>query len=123
MVSNLLLGAGMAAFAEGMVLGQSLGIPQERLFEMLLGGAVVPAFASGKRAKIETDDFEADFPIRWMHKDLQLASETAYEQGISLPVINTVKEAYAMAIRQGYGAMDFSAIYAYLHNQQGEPEQ
>jgi len=38
MVINLLMGEAMAAFAEGMILGQSLGISQEMLFGILLGG-------------------------------------------------------------------------------------
>src|SRR6266513_2850165 len=36
MVINLLLGTGMAAFAEAMILGEGLGIPRKMLFDSLL---------------------------------------------------------------------------------------
>jgi len=38
MVINLLMGEAMAAFAEGMILGQSLGISQEMLLEFCWAG-------------------------------------------------------------------------------------
>jgi 3-hydroxyisobutyrate dehydrogenase-like beta-hydroxyacid dehydrogenase len=115
MVFNLLLGEAMLAFSEAMALGQSLGISQERLFEMLVGSAAVAPFIARKRPKIEGDDYEADFPLRWMQKDLQLASQTAYEQGVALPAVNVVKEVYALAMRYGLAEEDFSAIYRFLN--------
>ncbi len=117
MVSNLLLGEAMAAFAEGIVLGQSLGIPQEKLFGLLLGGPVVAPFTTAKAAKIGSQDFSTEFPLRWMHKDLNLVSATAYAQGVALPLVNVAKEVYGLAIRQGYGPQDFSAIFAYLSDE------
>jgi 3-hydroxyisobutyrate dehydrogenase/glyoxylate/succinic semialdehyde reductase len=55
-----------------------------------------------------------------MHKDLNLAAATAYEQGVALPMVNTAKEVYGLAIRQGYGPKDFSAIFEYLVSEQRE---
>ena len=114
MVFNLLLGQAMYAFSEGMSLGQSLGISQETLLEVLMGSPVVAPFISGKRDKLESGNYEAEFPLRWMQKDLQLASRTAYEEGVPLPAVNVIKEIYQMARKQGYGEKDFSAIYEFL---------
>src|SRR5213076_228554 len=44
MVVNLLLGTGMAAFAEGMALGEGLGLSQKMLFDSLLGTPAVAPF-------------------------------------------------------------------------------
>jgi 3-hydroxyisobutyrate dehydrogenase-like beta-hydroxyacid dehydrogenase len=49
-----------------------------------------------------------------MHKDLQLAADTAYEAGVPLPASNAVKEIYALAVRSGLGEFDFSAVYKFL---------
>jgi 3-hydroxyisobutyrate dehydrogenase-like beta-hydroxyacid dehydrogenase len=114
MVFNLLLAEAMLSFAEGMILGQSLGISRDALFETLLGGPMVAPFVTAKRAKIEGGTYEADFPLQWMRKDLHLASITAYEQGVALPAGNVVKEIYALAEQYGLGEKDFSAIYQFL---------
>ena len=113
-VFNLLLGEAMLAFAEAMAMGQSLGIPQERLLEIMPGSAVVAPFISGKRAKIAQDDYEADFPMKWLRKDLQLAAQTGYEEGVALPGVNAAKEIYALAVQAGYADQDFSAICQFL---------
>ena len=66
---------------------------------------------------METSDFEANFPLQWMHKDLHLAATTAYEQGVATPSLNNTKELYALAMQHGYIATDFSSIYAFLKAQ------
>ncbi len=114
LVLNHLLATSMLAFAEGLVLGESLGLPQEVLLNALVGSAVVPPYMAGKRTKIEAADFEAEFPLRWMRKDLQMVAETAYDTGAAMPVANSAKEIYQLAVRHGYGDDDFSAIYAFL---------
>jgi len=119
LVLNHLLATSMAAFAEGLTLGQALGLPQEMLLNTLLGGPVVPPFVSMKRDKLEQGDYEADFPLRWMQKDLQMTSIAAYEAGVALPVSNVTKEIYQLAVRHGLGDEDFSAIYRFLHETAG----
>jgi 3-hydroxyisobutyrate dehydrogenase/glyoxylate/succinic semialdehyde reductase len=115
MVMNQLLGTMMAAFAEGLVLGGSLDVPREALFEAVFGGSAAAPFLAAKRERIESGDFEnADFPLRWLQKDLHLVSVSAYETGVALPLTNVAKELYRFAIREGDGGKDFSAIYHYL---------
>lgn len=111
MVFNLLLGTAMTAFSEGMALGQALGIDRDALMDAVVGSIVAPTFLEYKRPKIEEDDYEADFPLKWMHKDLHLAAQSGYEGGVPMPLVNAAKEAYAMAVREGLGDEDFAAIY------------
>lgn len=115
MVFNLLLGEAMTAFAEGMHLGESLGFKQKMLLETLVDSPVVAPFINGKKDKIAQRDFEAEFPLKWMQKDLELASETAYETNAALPAGNVIKELFAMAKQEGLGEEDFSAIYSFLN--------
>jgi len=114
MVVNLLLGNAMAAFAEGMALGEGLGISREVLFDSLLGMPAVAPFIAAKREKIETGNYEAEFPLRWMQKDLHLASVSEYESDVAMPLTNAAKELYRLAMREGYATEDFSAIYDFL---------
>jgi 3-hydroxyisobutyrate dehydrogenase/glyoxylate/succinic semialdehyde reductase len=113
MVVNLLLGNAMAAFAEGMALGEGLGISRKVLFDSLLGMPAVAPFIAAKREKIESQNYDAEFPLRWMQKDMHLASVSAYESGVAMPVTNVSKEIYRLAIRGGRGTEDFSAIYEF----------
>jgi 3-hydroxyisobutyrate dehydrogenase/glyoxylate/succinic semialdehyde reductase len=115
MVFNLLLAEAMVAFSEGMALGQALGISREMLFDVLLNAPMVAPFVAGKRARIESGDYDADFPLQWMQKDLHLAALTAYEEEVPLPLGNSAKELYALAKHQGLGDEDFSAIYRLLN--------
>ena len=115
MVMNQLLGTVMAAFAEGLVLGESLGLSRKVLFDALLGSPAAAPFLSVKRERIEKRDYaHADFPLQWLQKDLHLATVSAYETGVSMPVTNIAKEIYRFAIREGHGEEDFSAIYDFL---------
>ena len=113
MVVNLLLGNAMAAFAEGMALGEGLGISRQVLFDSLLGMPAVAPFLASKREKIESGNYQTEFPLRWMQKDMHLASASAYESGVAIPVTNVTKEVYRLAMRGGRGTEDFSAIYEF----------
>ncbi len=116
MVINLLLGTGMAAFAEAMALGEGLGLSSKMLFDSLLGTPAVAPFLALKREKIESRNYEAEFPLRWMQKDMHLATVSAYESGVAMPLTNAAKELYRFAMREGHAIQDFSAIYDYLTN-------
>jgi len=116
MVINLLLGNAMAAFAEAMALGEGLGLSQKMLFDSLLGTPAVAPFLAAKRAKIDNRNYEAEFPLRWMQKDMHLAMVSAYETGVAMPVTNVAKEIYRLAMRDGHDTEDFSAIYDYVAN-------
>jgi 3-hydroxyisobutyrate dehydrogenase/glyoxylate/succinic semialdehyde reductase len=113
MVVNLLLGAAMASFAEAMALGQGLGLSQKMLFDSLLGVPTVAPFLASKREKIESGNYQAEFPLRWMQKDMHLASVSAYEAGVAMPLMNVTKEMYRLAMRGGHDTEDFSAIYEF----------
>ncbi len=121
MVVNLLLGTGMAAFTEAMALGEGLGLSSKLLFDSLLPTPAVAPFLAAKRARIENGNYEAEFPLRWMQKDMHLATVSAYEAGVAMPLTNIAKEIYRLAMRDGHAAEDFSAIYEYLTNPDAHP--
>jgi len=117
LVLNHMLATSMVAFAEGLVFGESLGLSQAVLLDTITASAVAPPYLAGKRQKIETDQFDAEFSLRWMQKDLQMVAETAFQTGVAMPMANNAKEIYQLAMRYGFGDSDFSAIYAFLKGQ------
>jgi 3-hydroxyisobutyrate dehydrogenase-like beta-hydroxyacid dehydrogenase len=85
LVVNSLLGVGMQAIAEAVVLGQRLGLPRSQLLDVLSRTAVVaPAFAN-KLLRIMQDDFTPQFSIRMMNKDFRLILERASCLGVLMP--------------------------------------
>ena len=118
MVFNLLLGEAMVAFSEALTLGQLLGISQGKLFDILVSSPVVAPFIAGVRPKIENNDYDPNFPLRLMQKDLHLASITANQQGVSLPGVNAIKEIFAQANQYGFANSDFSAVYQFISKNQ-----
>jgi 3-hydroxyisobutyrate dehydrogenase/glyoxylate/succinic semialdehyde reductase len=103
-----------------MALGEGLGLSRKMLFDSLLGMPAVAPFLASKRQKIENGNYEAEFPLRWMQKDMHLASVSAYESGVAMPLTNAAKEMYRLAMREGYGTEDFSAIYEFTTGDNGK---
>ena len=114
-VVNQQLAVAMASFAEGVALGESLGLPRELVVNVLLNGPLVPAFMGAKREAIMSDDYTSDvhFPLQWMQKDLEMATHSAYESGATMPVSSAAKESYRAAMRRGLAEADFAAIFDY----------
>ncbi|WP_299605645.1 NAD(P)-dependent oxidoreductase [uncultured Aquimarina sp.] len=116
MLINQLLGQSMVAFAEAMVMGEAMELEKETLFNVLLNTPVVAPFISNLRQKLENSDYEANFPLKWIQKDLHLSSISAYENNVAAPNLNSTKEIFAQAKQQGYGNLDFSAVYEFLNS-------
>ena len=111
LIFNLLLGISMAGFAEAMILGEALGIDRSMLLNVLIGSPVTPPYLASKKDKLKKANYEPEFPLEWMQKDLQMAAIAAYETQAALPLANTTKEIYQQAKGRGLGRQDFSAIY------------
>ncbi len=79
LVVNTLLGVGMQAIAEAVVLGQKAGLNRERLFEVLSQTAGIAPAHVGKLASAAINDYSPQFPLRLMNKDFQLILKAAQE--------------------------------------------
>jgi 3-hydroxyisobutyrate dehydrogenase len=124
---KLLFNAWIAVLNEGVaevsILGDALGIDVGRFASLVSGGPLVPPWAVGKLQKIkEGRTAETEFPLRWAHKDVQLALAAAGEERARLPILNKIESTWAEA-EPDFGAEDLSAIYLALSNgaKQGRP--
>ncbi|MDC8004655.1 NAD(P)-dependent oxidoreductase [Aureisphaera galaxeae] len=117
MLVNAMLAQSMLIFSETTVLGQKMGISREFLLNVLPNLVVSAPFLQFKAPNIKEDNYEVQFPLEWMHKDLHLATLTGYEHDQPLYMANTAKEQFAEAKRAGMGRLDFSAIHKYLEEQ------
>jgi 3-hydroxyisobutyrate dehydrogenase-like beta-hydroxyacid dehydrogenase len=85
LVVNTLLGIGMQAIAEAVVLGETVGLNRERLLEVLSKTAVIAPAHVGKLARVAINDYAPQFPLRLMNKDFQLILKAAAEAQIPMP--------------------------------------
>ena len=85
LVVNTLLGIGMQAIAEAVVLGETVGLNRERLLEVLSKTAVIAPAHVGKLARVAINDYGPQFPLRLMNKDFQLILKAAAEAHIPMP--------------------------------------
>ena len=85
-VINSLLGTSMATFAESVALGRALGLSEEMLFDVLIGGAATALFFAMKRDRMVNDVDDVQFPLQWMRKDEHIASEAAEDVDYEMPL-------------------------------------
>jgi 3-hydroxyisobutyrate dehydrogenase-like beta-hydroxyacid dehydrogenase len=114
LVFNYLFAQAVLAFSEALAFGEAMGFKRDMLLDNLIGTPGVAPYIAAKRANYANDDFEAAFPMKWMRKDLEMASRTAYETGAALPLGDAAKEIYGLAARHGFADADYSAVYKFL---------
>ena len=86
---------------------------------MLIGGPVAAPFLGMKKEMLQTNRYEAQFPLQWMHKDMQMAIQAAADQDSKLPISEIVRDRFLQARESGLGEQDFGAIYAYTVGDNG----
>jgi 3-hydroxyisobutyrate dehydrogenase-like beta-hydroxyacid dehydrogenase len=109
LVVNTLLGVGMQAIAEAVVLGESAGLDRERLLEVLAQTAVIAPAHVGKLARVATNDYRPQFPLRLMNKDFQLILKAAAQQHLPMPVTEAAFRVNSDELAHN-GEEDFSAV-------------
>ena len=85
LVVNTLLGVGMQAIAEAVVLGERIGLDRERLLRVLSETAVVAPAHLGKLASTLVNDYRPQFPLRLMNKDFELILRAAAKGHVRMP--------------------------------------
>ena len=116
MIVNMMLAQSMVVFSEAVHLGESLGIDREFLLNVIPGLPVIAPFTKFKVDAMRNDEYEVNFPLELILKDLHLAALSAYEVNQPLYLASLTKELYASANQAGMGRLDFGAIHRQLGN-------
>ena len=109
LVVNTLLGVGMQAIAEAVVLGEKAGLDRERLLEVLSKTAVVAPAHVGKLARVAANDYSPQFPLRLMNKDFELILKAAANTHVSMPATEAAFYVNSEELA-GNNEKDFSAV-------------
>ena len=114
MLVNALLAQSMVLFSETLLLGEKMGLDKNFLLDTLPNLAVSAPFTKAKAEMIRNNNYEVQFPLELMYKDLHLAALTAYEHQQPLYLANLAKELYGRAVQNGLGRQDFAAVHQEL---------
>jgi 3-hydroxyisobutyrate dehydrogenase len=119
--NNLVLAVSMAGVAEGMLLGERLGVDKNILAGIFNTSTArcwssdtynpCPGVMEGVPA---SRDFEGGFATALMLKDLGLALQAAGDASAPTPTLKHVTELFEASAEAGFRNKDFGAIYAHL---------
>ena len=115
MLVNMMLAQSMVIFSESVLLGEKMGISRDFLLNAIPNLPVSAPFTKAKAEMVKDSNYEVQFPLEWMHKDLHLAEVTAKELDQPLYLASLAKTLYKEATDKGMGRLDFSAIHKYLN--------
>jgi 3-hydroxyisobutyrate dehydrogenase len=110
LINNFVCGVQAASFAEAVSLIKAGGLDLTKATAILTGGAPASGIVKRIADRIAANDFEPNFALRWMAKDLAYAVETAAARRLSLRTAGAALSVFQQAIAEGHGDEDFSAV-------------
>ena len=116
---NLLLGTMVAGLCETAALARAGGLEPRSVLDVVLSGPLQNDLFRLKAPMIAAGAFPAQFPLKYMAKDLGYALAEAADVHAKLPVGEAVDQAYARALEQGLGEEDFAALFRTLAESEG----
>jgi 3-hydroxyisobutyrate dehydrogenase-like beta-hydroxyacid dehydrogenase len=116
---NLQIALIYEGFAEGLTLATKLGVEPDRLIELIQASMVRSGVVDYKAPFVLARDFTPNFPLRHMHKDINLMLEAAKEVRVKLPALEVVEEIYDVADEEGLGDLDYAATLELLEKWAG----
>ncbi|HLY63417.1 MAG TPA: NAD(P)-dependent oxidoreductase [Terriglobia bacterium] len=119
LAQNAIQATMVEVFCEGFVLATKAGVLPETMMEIIQSSMARANLTDFKAPFIFKGDFTPYFPLKLMHKDLELAMEAAYAQNVPMPTTAAVKETYGAAKAQGKGNMDYAAVVTFLEELAG----
>ena len=111
LVNNFMVLSYCQINSEALVLTRALGLDLPRALEVLLGTTAVNGQLRDKwPVKVLAGDLSPGFAMALALKDLTLACEAAARGGVAVPMGNTARDMFRLAITAGHGGKDTSAL-------------
>ena len=111
---NISLAVQMLAFAEGLLLAERSGVDRQRALDVMEASAIGSPMLKARASIILDPPQEAWFDLRFMHKDIELALDTARRLEIPLPTAERADEVLERAQALGYERRDLAALFQAL---------
>jgi 3-hydroxyisobutyrate dehydrogenase-like beta-hydroxyacid dehydrogenase len=122
LVINLILGGNRLALAEGLILGDKMGLGLENLLKVLIDGACGSKTMVDKGPKMIEADYAKQGQIKTALKDTRLMLEEGQRYGAPLPLTGIYSQLLQAAYEKGYGEKDTVAFIEVLRGMAGLDE-
>jgi len=116
---NLILSNLLIAFNEGMVLATKGGIDPKLMLDILDNSAAKSGLISFKAPFVFRGDFQANFSVKWMHKDIGLMLDSGNELGVPLLLTAVTSQLFQAAIADGHADEDICSTIKVLEDLAG----
>ena len=117
--NQLMVAAHIEALAEAFMMGTASGIDPELLFEALGGGLANSRVLELNGPRMISGDYTPGGKS-WFHlKDLRNAESVARAEGLELPTLTLVLDAYRRLVDRGGGDLDHTALLTLLQSKDG----
>lgn len=116
---NLMVAAQIGSLAEAMTLAAKGGLSLEAMGTIIKSSGIVSNLIERKIGNMVTGDYAPAFPLKHLHKDLGLMTETAHVVGAQLPATDALYDLFAQAMARGLGEQDSAALYLQLASMAG----
>src|ERR1035441_2654228 len=98
---------------------QAMGKDPHPLIELIQASMVRSGVVDYKAPFVLRRDYSPNFPLRLMHKDIHIMLDTAKENRVKLPALETVDEIYELSSEEGWDDLDFAATLGLLEKWAG----
>lgn len=119
LTQNLVLANILQAFNEGIVLSTKAGIEPKMMLDILSNSAAKSGLIEYKAPFIFRRDFETNFSVKWMHKDIGLMLDSGAELSVPLPLTALTRQMFQAAIATGHGDEDICSTIKVLEGLTG----
>jgi len=113
---NLMIASIFEGFAEALALTGKLGVPPEKLVELIQSSMVRSGVTDYKTSFVLKQDWTANFPLRLMLKDINLMLDAARQEKLELPALNAIEKVYQKAVEAGHANDDYAVTVETLKN-------
>jgi 3-hydroxyisobutyrate dehydrogenase/2-hydroxy-3-oxopropionate reductase len=113
---NLILSNLLIAFNEGMVLATKGGIEPKLMLDILENSAAKSGLISYKAPFVFRRDFQPNFSVKWMHKDIGLMLESGKELSVPLLLTSLTNQIFQAAVSEGHGEEDICSTIKVLED-------
>lgn len=111
LVCNTWIGLLTAGTGQAFAMMRALGLDEKLFLDAIAGGQSDTVYAHAKGALMLADDYQpANFELRGLHKDLDLAAAATGDDG-AFPILEAVRGLYALAEDRGHGREDIAAVF------------
>ncbi len=119
--TNMITAASVQAAAEALGLVRALGLPVEKFIEAMRPNASYSGTLAMKVPKMISRDFDPQFSVKHMLKDMQLACHIALSHYLDLGVTSAARDQLLEQTQWGHGDDDYSVV-ARKYLQDSAPE-